>query len=95
MGSKGAERNTDAIKNADVIIFPAVQEFLYFAEAMHPRDVEKSQVEIRKTYEHLNDKHIILLIPLLDFRVIKILILFIGDLIRVKLLVVKSLETKD
>ena len=28
---------------------------------MHPRDVEKSQAEIRKTYEHLNDKHIILL----------------------------------
>ena len=60
-GSKGAERNTDAIKNADVIIFPAVQEFIYFADAMHPRDVEKSQAEIRKTYEHLNDKHIILI----------------------------------
>ena len=26
-----------------------------------PRDVEKSQAEIRKTYEHLNNKHIILL----------------------------------
>ena len=60
-GSKGAERNPDAIKNADVIIFPAVQEFIYFAEAMHPRDVEKSQAEIRKTYEHLNNKHIILI----------------------------------
>ena len=60
-GSKGAERNLDAIKNADIIIFPAVQEFIYFAEVMHPRDVEKSQAEIRKTYEHLNDKHIILI----------------------------------
>ena len=48
-------------KNADVIIFPAVQEFIYFANAMHPRDVEKSQAEIRKTYEHLNDKDIILI----------------------------------
>ena len=26
-----------------------------------PKDVEKSQAEIRKTYEHLNDKHIILI----------------------------------
>ena len=60
-GSKGAKRDPDVIKNADVIIFPAVQEFIYFANAMNPRDVEKSQAEIRKTYEHLNDKHIILL----------------------------------
>ena len=60
-GSKGAERNLDAIKNADIIIFPAVQEFVYFADVMHPRDVEKSQAEIRKTYEYLNDKHIILI----------------------------------
>ena len=60
-GSKGAERNPDVIKNADVIIFPAVQEFIYFANAMHPRDVEKSQVEIRKLYDDLNDKDIILL----------------------------------
>jgi hypothetical protein len=28
---------------------------------MHPRDVEKSQAEIRKTYEYLNDKDIILI----------------------------------
>ena len=61
MGSKGAERNPDVIKNADVIIFPAVQEFIYFANAMHPRDVEKSQAEIRKLYDDLNDKDIILL----------------------------------
>ena len=60
-GSKGAERNPDVIKNADVIIFPAVQEFIYFANAMHPRDVEKSQAEIRKLYDDLNDKDIILL----------------------------------
>ncbi len=59
--NKGAERNLDSIKNADVIIFPAVQEFIYFANAMHPRDVEKSQSEIRKTYEYLNNKNIILL----------------------------------
>ena len=60
-GGKGAERNPDVIKNADVIIFPAVQEFIYFANAMHPRDIEKSQVEIRKLYDDLNNKHIILL----------------------------------
>ena len=60
-GSKGAERDISALKHADIVVFPAVQEFIYFADAMHPRDVEKSQAEIRKTYEHLNDKHIILL----------------------------------
>ena len=60
-GSKGAERNSDVIKNADVIVFPAVQEFIYFANAMHPRDVEKSQSMIRATYEYLNNKDIILL----------------------------------
>lgn len=59
--NKGAERNLNAIKEAEVIIFPAVQEFIYFANAMHPRDVEKSQSEIRKTYEYLNNKQIILL----------------------------------
>ena len=62
MGFKKVQkRNTDAIKNAEIIIFPAVQEFIYFAEAMHPRDIEKSQAQIRKTYEYLNDKHIILI----------------------------------
>ena len=60
-GGKGAKRNPNVIKNADIIIFPAVQEFIYFANAMHPRDIEKSQSEIRKTYEHLNNKDIILL----------------------------------
>ena len=60
-GSKGAERNSDVIKNADVIVFPAVQEFIYFANAMHPRDVEKSQSMIREIYEYLNNKDIILL----------------------------------
>jgi len=60
-GSKGAKRDIDVLKHADIVVFPAVQEFIYFANAMHPRDVEKSQAEIRKTYEHLNDKHIILL----------------------------------
>jgi len=59
--NKGAERNLESLKNAEVIIFPAVQEFIYFADAMHPRDVEKSQAEIRKAYEYLNNKHIILL----------------------------------
>ena len=60
-GSKGAERDISALKHADIVVFPAVQEFIYFADAMHPRDVEKSQAEIRKTYEHLNNKHIILI----------------------------------
>jgi hypothetical protein len=60
-GPKGAERDINALKDADIIVFPAVQEFIYFADAMHPRDIEKSQAEIRKTYEYLNDKHIILL----------------------------------
>jgi len=58
---KGAERDKSVIKEAEVIIFPAVQEFIYFANAMHPRDVEKSQSMIRETYEYLNDKQIILL----------------------------------
>ena len=57
--NKGAERNLDNLKDAEVIIFPAVQEFIYFANAMHPRDIEKSQAEIRKAYEYLNNKHII------------------------------------
>ena len=60
-GSKGAERDINALKPADIVVFPAVQEFIYFADAMHPRDVEKSQAEIRKTYEYLNGKDIILL----------------------------------
>ena len=60
-GSKGATRDRQVIKEADVIVFPAVQEFIYFANAMHPRDVEKSQVEIRKLYDDLNNKDIILL----------------------------------
>ena len=60
-GSKGAERDISALKDADIVVFPAVQEFIYFADAMHPRDVEKSQAEIRKTYEYLNGKDIILL----------------------------------
>ena len=60
-GSKGAERDINTLKDADIIVFPAVQEFIYFADAMHPRDVEKSQAEIRKTYEYLNDKDIILI----------------------------------
>ena len=58
---KGAVRDNTVIKEADVIIFPAVQEFIYFANAMHPRDVEKSQSMIRQTYEYLNNKQIILL----------------------------------
>ena len=58
---KGAIRDNVVIKEADVIIFPAVQEFIYFANAMHPRDVEKSQSMIRETYEYLNNKDIILL----------------------------------
>ena len=58
---KGAVRDNNVIKEADVIIFPAVQEFIYFANAMHPRDVEKSQSMIRQTYEYLNNKQIILL----------------------------------
>ena len=60
-GSKGAERDINVLKHADIVVFPAVQEFIYFADAMHPRDVEKSQAEIRKTYEYLNGKDIILL----------------------------------
>jgi len=56
-----AERDLKMLEQAEVIIFPAVQEFIYFADAMNPREIEKSQSEIRKTYEYLNDKHIILL----------------------------------
>jgi len=60
-GSKGAVRDNQVIKEADVIIFPAVQEFIYFVNAMHPRDIEKSQAKIRELYDDLNDKHIILI----------------------------------
>ena len=60
-GPKGAVRNNDVIKQADVIIFPAVQEFIYFVDAMHPRDIEKSQNKIRELYNDLNNKHIILM----------------------------------
>ena|SRR5210317_1219523 len=54
-------RDINAIEEADVIIFPAVQEFIYFAKAMDPRDVERSQEHIRKLYKHLNNKHFILM----------------------------------
>ena len=60
-GSKGAVRDNNAIKEADVIIFPAVQEFIYFIQAMHPRDIEKSQSKIRELYDDLNKKDIILM----------------------------------
>ena len=38
-GSKGAERDISALKHADIVVFPAVQEFIYFADAMNPRYV--------------------------------------------------------
>ena len=60
-GSKGAVRDNNVIKEADVIIFPAVQEFIYFVQAMHPRDIEKSQSKIRELYDDLNKKDIILM----------------------------------
>lgn len=60
-GKKGATRDNYAVKNADVIILASVQEFVYFINAMHPRDIEKSQSKIRELYLYLNNKHIILL----------------------------------
>jgi len=60
-GKKGATRDNDAVKNADVVILAAVQEFVYFVNAMDPRDIEKSQEKIRELYLYLNDKHIVLL----------------------------------
>ena len=60
-GRKGAKRDNNAVKNADVVILAAVQEFIYFIKAMHPTDIEKSQSKIRELYPHLNDKHIILM----------------------------------
>ena len=58
---KDAARNNNAIKEADVVIFPAVQEFIYFVDAMNPIDIEKSQKRIRELYDDLNNKHIILM----------------------------------
>ena len=58
---KGAIRDNAVIKEADVIIFPAVQEFIYFAEVMHPRDVEKMREKVRELFPYLNNKQIILL----------------------------------
>ena len=60
-GKKGATRDNDAVKNADVVILAAVQEFVYFVNAMDPRDIEKSQEKIRELYPYLKDKHIVLL----------------------------------
>jgi len=60
-GSKGAKRDKQVIKEADVIVFPAVQEFIYFTNAVGPRVIEESQQWIRELYDDLNDKHIILI----------------------------------
>ena len=59
--TKGAERDSSVIEKAEVIIFPAVQEFIYFAEVMHPRDVEKMREKVRELFPYLNNKHIILM----------------------------------
>ena len=58
---KGAKRDSTAIKEAEVIIFPAVQEFVYFTEVMHPRDIEKIREKVRALFPYLNNKHIILM----------------------------------
>ena len=58
---KGAKRDNEAIKEADIIIFPAVQEFTYFTQVMHPRDVEKVRVKVRETFPYLENKHMIML----------------------------------
>ena len=60
-GSKGAERDISVLKDADIVVFPAVQEFIYFAEVMHPRDVEKMREKVRELFPYLNNKHIILM----------------------------------
>ena len=60
-GSKGAERDISALKHADIVVFPAVQEFIYFADAMHPRDVEKSHADIEKSIKMLDYNSYVLL----------------------------------
>ena len=60
-GSKGATRDRQVIKEADVIVFPAVQEFIYFTNAVGPRVIEESQGWIRELYDDLNNKDIILI----------------------------------
>ena len=58
---KGAKRDSTVIKEAEVIIFPAVQEFVYFTEVMHPKDVEKIREKVRALFLYLNNKHIIMM----------------------------------
>ena len=58
---KGAKRDLNQIIQADIIIFPAAQEFTYFTQVMHPRDVEKVRVKVRETFPYLQNKHMIML----------------------------------
>ena len=44
-----------------MIVFPAVQEFIYFTNAVGPRVIEESQAWIRELYDDLNNKDIILI----------------------------------
>ena len=60
-GKQGSVRDNGAVNDSDVIILASVQEFVYYINAMHPRDIEKSQSKIRELFPYLNDKHIILL----------------------------------
>jgi hypothetical protein len=60
-GSKGAKRDKQVIKEADVIVLPMPGEFVYFTNGVGPRTIEESQRWIRDMYDDLNDKHIILI----------------------------------
>lgn len=55
-------QNTSAsLKKADVIIIPAVKEFLYFTGAVHGLYCKRTQEAIQKNYKYLNGKDIIIL----------------------------------
>ena len=58
---KGAKRNNEALEQADTIIFPTAQEFIYFTGAMHSLNVKKIRDHVRETFPYLQNKNIILM----------------------------------
>jgi hypothetical protein len=50
-----------ALKNSDVIIIPAIKEFLYFTGAIHGEYCKRTQLQLRALYRYLRNKHLIML----------------------------------
>lgn len=49
------------LKNSDVIIIPAIKEFLYFTGAIHGEYCKRTQLKLRSLYRYLRNKHLIML----------------------------------